>query len=178
MVDSRKIFCIFFSILVLGGCASQMERGGSISGTASGSASVKPNDADAFYQLGRSYQEKEQYPEAIGAYERALEFNADHVDAYNGMGVVYSILGEHELAIRLIGKAVKLAPLASYLHNNLGYAYLEHGLASEAAGAFQRALKLDPDNVNARNNLSAAYKAMGCTENQSCGQWQEPPQAQ
>ena len=92
------------------------------------------------------------------------------------MGVVYSILNEHELAIQLINKAIDYEPMVSHLHNNLGFAYLRREHVSEAAGAFHRALKLDHQNERARYNLAAAYEKMGCTNNDPCGQWQEPDQ--
>jgi len=157
-----------------------LEKGGHPYSTKTGTETValQERKVNEIYQMGRNYQSKEQFAEAIQAYEQVLELNPDFFDAYNGMGVVYSILGEHDLAIQLISEATKLAPKASYLHNNLGFAYLKQGRASEAAGAFQRALQLDPNNVNARNNLSSAYKKLGCVENEPCGQWQEPVQTQ
>ena len=68
--------------------------------------------------------------------------------------------------------------MASHLHNNLGFAYLRREHVSEVAGAFHRVLKLDSENECARNNLAAAYGKMGCTNNDPCGQWQEPDQPQ
>ena len=165
---------IVLGVLMMSGCATQLEKNTPAYKANAEKIYSEKSDANRLYQLGREYQAKEQYAEAIEAYGNALELKADHYDAYNGLGVVYSMLGEHELAIQMINEAVKLAPLASYLHNNLGYAYLKHGLASEAAGAFQRAIQLDPDNANARQNLLKAYEVMGCVEGRPCGQWQEP----
>jgi Flp pilus assembly protein TadD len=85
-------------------------------------------------------------------------------------------LNEHELAIQLINKEIGYKPIASHLHNNLGFAYLRREHVSEVAGAFHRVLKLDSENECARNNLAAAYGKMGCTNNDPCGQWQEPDQ--
>lgn len=176
MLMLKRLNGIIICLLILGGCATHLEKNnlGNRNASISGSAANSNGDTNALYQKGKNYQNNEQYAEAIAAYEQVLALNAEHYDAYNGMGVIYSILGEHELAIQLISEAVNRAPLASYLHNNLGYAYLQADRASEAAGAFHRALRLDPENVSARQNLSKAYEKLGCVENKPCGQWQDP----
>jgi len=170
-----KLIGIVFCLLVISGCASQLGNSKNSYKLADGTElNVNKNDVHTLYQLGKEYQDKEQYTEAIEVYEKVLELKPDYYDAYNGLGVVYSILGEHELATQLIGEAVRLAPLASYLHNNLGYAYMKQGRTSEAAGAFQRSLQIDPNNASARANLMKAYQSLGCVEDKPCGQWQTP----
>lgn len=173
MFKLNKWVWIVSCFFLLGGCSTQQQRNNQ-------SMEAIPvselQDAKYWYQLGRDYQTKKDYSEAITAYEKALELDPKNFEIYNAMGVVYSILGEHELAIQLINEAIRFEPMTSYLHNNLGFAYLSQGHASEAAGAFQRALQLDPENSYARHNLAAAYKKMGCKDNEPCGQWQEPSQ--
>jgi Tfp pilus assembly protein PilF len=161
--------CVF----LLSGCASQQLRNNQ---AMDAMPITVVQDAKYWYQLGRDYQAKKDYSEAINAYEKALELAPEDFEIYNAMGVVYSILDEHELATQLINEAIRHKPMVSYLHNNLGFAYLRWGHASEAAGAFHRALKLDPENSHARHNLATAYEKMGCANNEPCGQWQEPDQ--
>jgi len=172
----KKNFWIAGCLFILGGCATMDQHNGE---TASAAASVSDKkkltgDAGTMYQLGRSHQENKNYAEALEAYEKSLALNSDSFEVYNAMGVVYSLQGEHELAVQLIKEAIRLAPLASHLYNNLGYAYLQQGSVIEAAGAFERALMLDPENLYARRNMAAAYKKMGCVGNQPCGRWQDP----
>lgn len=173
MSDLNKWVWIVTCFFLLSGCATQQQRN---TQTIDAIPVSELRDAKYWYQLGRDYQAKKDYSEAVIAYEKALELDPKDFEIYNAMGVVYSILGEHRLAIQLINEAIRLQPMTSYLHNNLGFAYLSQGLASEAAGAFQRALQLDPENLHARRNLSAAYEKMGCKINEPCGQWQEPSQ--
>jgi len=156
---------------LLGGCVSQQQRNDQTIDAASES---EIQDAEYWYRLGRGFQAKKDYLEAVSAYEQALALESESGKIYNAMGVVYSILNEHELATHLINKAIQFNPMASHLHNNLGFAYLRQEHASEAAGAFHRALKLDPKNEQARHNLAVAYEKMGCVNNDPCGQWQEP----
>lgn len=117
--------------------------------------------ADALYQLGRYYQARVNYVEAIAAYEKVLEADPGHVEAHNGLGVAHCLQDRHELALQYFRKAIGMAPLAAHLHNNLGYAHLVHGQQAEAVSAFERALLLEPQNRRARRNLAAVYKKMG-----------------
>jgi Tfp pilus assembly protein PilF len=172
----KKVVWIVCCLFIFGGCATMHQQNGK---TASAAGSVSDEidltgDASAMYQLGRSHQENKSYAEAIDAYEKALALDPDSYKIYNAMGVVYSLQGEHELAVELIKEAIRLAPLASHLYNNLGYAFLQQGSANKAADAFERALMLDPENLHARRNLAASYRKMGCDGNQPCGRWQDP----
>ena len=156
---------------LLSGCVSLQQRNNQTIDVASKS---ELQDAKYWYRIGRNFQAKKDYSEAVAAYEKALALDSENAEIYNAMGVVYSILNEHELAIELINKAIYYKPMASHLHNNLGFAYLRWEHVSEAAGAFNRALRLNPRNKQARNNLATAYEKLGCLNNDSCGQWQEP----
>ncbi|PTQ81295.1 tetratricopeptide repeat protein [Nitrosospira multiformis] len=117
--------------------------------------------ADALYQLGRYYQAKVNYAEAIAAYEKALEADPAYVEAHNGLGVAHCLQDRHELALQYFRKAIGMAPLAAHLHNNLGYAHLVNGQEAEAMSAFERALRLEPQNQRARRNLAAVYIKAG-----------------
>jgi hypothetical protein len=119
------------------------------------------DSADALYQLGRYYQARVNYAEAIAAYEKALEADPAHVEAHNGLGVAHCLQDRHELALQYFRKAIGMAPLAAHLHNNLGYAHLVKGQEAEAVSAFERALLLEPQNQRARRNLAAVYMKAG-----------------
>ncbi|ODT69353.1 MAG: pilus assembly protein TadD [Nitrosomonadales bacterium SCN 54-20] len=117
--------------------------------------------ANAMYQLGRYYQARINYAEAIAAYEKALEADPGHVEAHNGLGVAHCLQDRHELALQYFRKAIGMAPLAAHLYNNLGYAHLVYGQEAEAVSAFERALRLEPQNQRARRNLAAVYMKAG-----------------
>ena len=173
MFKLNKWVWVVGCVFLLGGCATQQQKNSPSIDTVQ---TPQVQNTKDWYQLGRDYQEKEDYSEAIDAYEKALELDPENFEIYNAMGIVYSILNEHELGIQLINEAIRHKPMASHLYNNLGFAYLRWGRASEAAGAFHRALKLNPENNHARQNLATAYEQMGCVNNEPCGQWQEPDQ--
>lgn len=119
---------------------------------------------DAMYRLGRYYQEKANYTEAISAYEKTLAMNPEYVEAYNGLGVSHSLRGQHELALQYLRRALELSPMAAHLHNNLGYVHMTLGQVTEAAAAFEQALRLDPKNRWARRNVAVFYERMGLNQ--------------
>jgi Flp pilus assembly protein TadD len=167
---------IILGVVMLGGCATTFpDKSKSVSVNTAGTETRSDEASAAYrhYSEGKKFQQNERFAEAIDAYSKALSVDAEYVDAYNGLGVVYAMLGEHELAIQLMTKAVQLAPMTSYLHNNLGYVYLKQARFQEAVRAFQQAIDLDPDNASARINLTTAYNKLGCTEDRPCGQWQD-----
>jgi Tfp pilus assembly protein PilF len=174
MKKLKQLILTIGCLLILGGCVTAQQKNNNEIGTQPESEDPHMVDVKKLYQLGREYHQKNEYAEAINAYEKVIELTPDHYEAYNNLGVIYSTLGKDELGIKSINQAVRLAPLISYLHNNLGYALLKQGRSSEAVGAFERALQLDSENLHARNNLESAYKQMGCSQGQPCGQWQEP----
>lgn len=164
MFKVKRLVWVMGCVSVLGGCALYQSRDKQ-------ALSIKPvmdvrhaaggSEAMSMYWLGRYYQGKVNYTEAIAAYEKALAAEPAHVEAHNGLGVSYSLQGRHELALQYLRKAIELLPMATHLRNNLGYAHLARGQESEAAAAFEQALRLDPENRQARSNLAAVYEKAG-----------------
>ena len=113
------------------------------------------------YLLGRYYQGKIDYQKAITSYEKALEKKPDYVEVHNGLGVIYSIQGRHELSLQHFLKAIEISPKETYLYNNLGYAYLIQGNETEAVRSLEQALLLDPKNERARLNLATVHERIG-----------------
>ncbi len=109
------------------------------------------------YLLGRYHQGKADFSRAIAAYENALAAKPDYVEVLNGLGVIYSILGQHELSLQHLYKAIEISSRETYLYNNLGYAYLIQGNETKATKALEKALLLDPENRRARHNLVVAH---------------------
>lgn len=151
---------ILSSVLALAACTS-IPKDTSLNGV-----EIKPvmrvNHANGspriMYLLGRYYQGKLDYQKAIVAYEKALAVKPDYVEAHNGLGVIYSIQGQHELSLRHFHQAIELAPQETYLYNNLGYAHLIRGNFAEAIESLNMAVSLDPENKRAHLNLAIAQE--------------------
>jgi tetratricopeptide (TPR) repeat protein len=121
------------------------------------------NDKPEAYQLGRYYQGQNRFDEAVNAYLKALNADANFAEAHNGLGVVYSRQGKYREAIEAFQAAIQQAPKAAHLYSNMGYAYYLQGQYAESVRALEQATKLDPHNQRALNNLGQAYAKAGST---------------
>lgn len=163
----KKLTLVLGSALVLSSCASYNKSDPLADMKMNPVMKIQHSGSSPkiMYLLGRYHQGKINYKKAIVAYEKALAADPDYVEVHNGLGVIYSVQGKHELAVQHFQKAINLAPEATYLHNNLGYAYLVQGRETEAAESLQLALKLDPGNKQARNNLATTFERVGLHDN-------------
>jgi len=87
--------------------------------------------------------------EAIEKAKAALVKNANNVDAYNNLGLVYVDQGKLDLAMFIYQKALTIenADRNALLHCNLGKVYLLRGDLALARQQLERSLELDPDLV-------------------------------
>ncbi|WP_394808536.1 LytR C-terminal domain-containing protein [Nitrosomonas sp.] len=160
MFKIKRLTCVIGCALAVNGCAFT-QKDQSMAGI-----EIKPvtniRHANAspkiMYLLGRYHQGKVDYPRAIAAYEKALAAKPDYVEVLNGLGVIYSALGQHELSLQHLHKAIQISSQETYLYNNLGYAYLVYGNEAGAAKALEKALLLDPENKRAHHNLLIAHE--------------------
>lgn len=164
MKAKHKIIPAVCCIALMSGCASN-QTSSAAPWTVKSSASAKNSHVkpEAMYQLGRYYQGQNRFAEAINAYQKALNTDANFVEAYNGIGVVYSRQGKYPEAIAAFQSAIKIAPKAAHLYSNMGYAYYLQGQYVDAVKALQQATTLDPSNQRALNNLGQAYAKAGNT---------------
>lgn len=83
--------------------------------------------------------------EAQDVYARILDVDPDQPDALHFLGVLAGQIGQGELGLTLIGRALSLRPDAADIHANR--ASILRGLKrhGEATAAFQRAIALRPD---------------------------------
>lgn len=160
MFHIKQLRWILSSVLVLTACTS-VQKDSSLNGI-----EIKPvmrvSHTDGSpriqYLLGRYHQGKLDYQKAIAAYQKALAVKPGYIEVHNGLGVIYSLQGQHELSLRHFYKAIELAPQETYLHNNLGYAHLIRGSFAEAIVSLNKALSLDPENKRAQWNLAIAQE--------------------
>ncbi|WP_038180410.1 tetratricopeptide repeat protein [Vibrio rhizosphaerae] len=147
-----------------------------------------PHNIDVLQQLGMNYSKKGAFdvgkrffiqaidadqlrlhhqmrvPQAISHIEliNALELDEHSpLDAYMGLGIVYDMSSQHEIAQALYKKALHIQPESSKLLLNIGYSYYMSGDYPEAKRATLAALRLDPDNSRTQNNLALIYLGDG-----------------
>lgn len=65
-------------------------------------------DADAYYNMGNSYKDLENYSQAIICYQKAISINPNFAEAYVYMAISYGISGNNNKAINCMQKAARL----------------------------------------------------------------------
>lgn len=79
-------------------------------------------------------------------------------DALNILGVAYRYVGEWDLSIEILKKALKILPTDPEINYNLGVAYQQDKFEFEQAIVyFLKAIQLNPKQINAYNNLGNIY---------------------
>ena len=97
------------------------------------------------------------YEEALGAWRRILELDAEHAAAQAGLGRTLFALQRHEEAVQALGRALALQPDrpdAGSLHRLMGHAAHALQRPEEAAGHYERALRIDADDPEAIDRLA------------------------
>ncbi len=97
------------------------------------------------------------YEEAERQARLAIKGDANNVDAYNALGLVYLAKGELELAQFVYQRAIMAVPGAdanAQVHANLGRVFLEQGKPADARLELDKALTLDTELVDAMVALS------------------------
>lgn len=108
----------------------------------------------AYNNLGAVFLETGRVPEAIEAYEKALQINPGSVEAHTNLGLALFQQGRTSEAIGQYEQALKFNPHFSLAHSNLANALSQSGRVPEAIGHYQQALLADPGNSDARANLA------------------------
>ena len=117
--------------------------------------------ADDHLALGNALQQQGRHPEAITAYEEAIQQSADSVEAWCNLGLAHHALGHHSNAMDAYTRALDLAPTHLGAWYNLGLLhYAEHDL-SAARRAYSAALRIDPEEPDVLNNLANTELALG-----------------
>jgi len=79
-----------------------------------------PKNTGALVQLGNTYFDAQQYPDAIKYYEQALEIAPNNVDASTDLGVSYYYANRADDALRQFETSLKLDPKHSKTLLNKG----------------------------------------------------------
>ncbi len=77
--------------------------------------------------------------------------------AYNGLGVVADLKGDHDRAQSLYTLSLEINPKAAITLNNRGYSYYLSNQWEKAERSYKAALRLDPKSPQAWRNLGLLY---------------------
>ena len=104
---------------------------------------LKPDSADANYNLGATYRNLGSYDEAVAALEKAIRLAPESPDPYFALGTTYKMMHLREKSIAcyktvipLLKAAIRLNPKDPDLYDDLGVAYVNIGSRNEALEAY------------------------------------------
>jgi len=111
-------------------------------------------------QKAISHHQAGELSEAQVIYQKVLKLMPDNADALHYLGLIYYQMGDSELAVTLISKAVTISA-THLMHSNLGAALQAQGRHDLAVENYQAAIVLKADYADAYNNLGAALQEQG-----------------
>ena len=97
------------------------------------------------YDLGRFYEGRAKYPEAIAEYEKALTLDPDFGPALNQTGYDYAAIGELEKALQYFKRYATANPGEANPIDSIAELYFRQGEFDEAKTKYHEALEIRPD---------------------------------
>ena len=102
-------------------------------------ATLASGSEEAHLRLGEALRVRGQLPEALGAYQNAVELNPEFAKAHVMMGVTMAGLGDVSGAAEAYREAIKLQPDDATAHFNLAGVLESQGQIDQALHHYQRA---------------------------------------
>lgn len=131
----KQVSWIILLMFALSACVTQ-QYGGSYDNN-----SASAHRAKAHTELGSEYLKTRNYKIALQEYQIATQKDPNYAPAYNGLGLVYSALGQVPEADSAFTRAIKLDPKNSDTHNNYGSFLCKNGRYGESVAQFLEAVK-------------------------------------
>lgn len=122
--------------------------------------SEKPDDADAWYLLGRSKYSENEFADAISSFEHSLTLRPRDVEAENNIGLSWKELNNLDKAQAAFQTAIEWqgsVPVDAQPFLNLGTLYVEANLVDQALSYLNKAAALSPDNPTIHEELGRVY---------------------
>ena len=104
-----------------------------------------------YLELGRAYERRSRYEEAVRWFDAALTKKPDDLQALQAIAPALIAAGQKERAIEVLRRAVELYSKDDLLQTDLGYVYLQMGKLSEAQHASDLAIAANPEHADSFN---------------------------
>jgi Tfp pilus assembly protein PilF/peroxiredoxin len=117
----------------------------------------KPNEPEAYYNLGTLHLRRNALSEARRNLEQAVKLRGNYPEAWNNLGMIAGQGGENEDAIRNFKQAIALKPDYVIALVNLGNFYRRQEAYGAAQELLDRAVGLEPDNPEVNYSLGMLY---------------------
>ena len=115
---------------------------------------LKPDYAEALFNLGVAHQKLNQPEMAIESYEKALSIQHAYPRVHHNLGIIFYIKGQFNSAIKSFEWAVAYSPNYSEAYYSLGLAFQKNRQFEEAKNHFEKAISVNP-------NYAQVYESLG-----------------
>ena len=126
---------------------------------------IYPEDIEASYLLGRSYEALGDTANTLLLYARTLELDATHTDALMRSAKIYREQNELQSALTMLTKLIEIEPTSAEAYYLSGILYLELERSEEALEAFLATIGLDVSRLDAHYQIAALYEEQGDINN-------------
>ncbi len=117
----------------------------------------KPDDPDAYYNLGTLALRRNDFPAARQYLEHALKLRPNYPEAWNNLGMMAAQQGRAEEAIQNFEQSLALRPKYAVALLNLGNVYRRQRDFVKAEESLRHALDLQPDDPEINYSLGMVY---------------------
>jgi len=118
---------------------------------------VKPDDPDAYYNLGTLNLRRNDFPQARRYLEQTLKLRPNYPEAWNNLGMMAAQEGRPEEAIRDFQQSLLLRPRYAIALLNLGNVYRRQRDFGKAEESLSHALEIQPDDPETSYSLGMLY---------------------
>ncbi|GAP94051.1 tetratricopeptide repeat protein [Leptolyngbya sp. NIES-2104] len=122
--------------------------------------STLAQSAADYRQQGIQYRAQDQFPQAIGAFQKAVKLDEKNLSGRLGLGWTLHLANRRQEAIGVLQGTIPYNPFNIETFNALGIAYLVNGDLINAVAAHTWSTMLDRNNEIPFFNLSLAYERL------------------
>jgi tetratricopeptide (TPR) repeat protein len=117
----------------------------------------RPDDAEAYYNLGTLYLRRNSPADAQNYLQQALKLRPNYPEAWNNLGMLAAQQGQADQAIDNFKKSLALRPNYAVALVNLGNVYRRQKSFADAEKALSQALDIEPNDADANYGLGMLY---------------------
>jgi tetratricopeptide (TPR) repeat protein len=121
-------------------------------------------NADGYYALGNTYEEKLKFDEAASCYREAVRLDPNHSFAYARLGFALYNRRQLDEARGYLEQALELNPNYDEAYCCLGMIYREKGQFDDAIAYFKKALAINPESAWLYTNMGVTLQHSGQRE--------------
>jgi tetratricopeptide (TPR) repeat protein len=123
-----------------------------------------PDDTKAWFQLGRRYEQRKEWGEAIQAYETVIRKKAAYADAWKWLGWAYIRENNDAEALKVFDELTAIPSHAPDAYAGMGWVYYTQGQYTKAIEAYKQAIQARPNFAGAIYDIARTHIAMNNRE--------------